>query len=128
MGAVSGLAFAILYSAVSLPLSRMADRGSNRKNIIAVCCGLWSIATMASGAVTHFWQFVIARMTVAIGEAGGTSPSVSMVSDLYPPHRRSLAISLYMLGPHIGLLAAMALGGWIAQEYGWRRPDAVTSP
>ncbi len=120
MGAVSGLAFAILYSAVSLPLSRMADRGTNRRNIVAVCCGLWSLATMASGAVTQFWQFVIARMTVAIGEAGGTSPSVSMVSDLYPPHRRSLAISLFMLGPHVGLLAAMALGGWIAQEYGWR--------
>lgn len=120
MGAVSGLAFAILYSAVSLPLSRMADRGTNRRNIIAICCGLWSIATMASGVVTQFWQFIVARMTVAIGEAGGTSPSVSMVSDLYPPHQRSFAISLFMLGPHVGLLAAMALGGWVAQEHGWR--------
>lgn len=120
MGAVSGLAFAVLYSAVSLPLSRLADSGTNRRNIVAVCCGLWSIATMASGAVTQFWQFVIARMTVAIGEAGGTSPSVSMCSDLYPPHKRSFVISLYMLGPHIGLLAAMALGGWVAQEFGWR--------
>ncbi|HAQ49081.1 MAG TPA: MFS transporter, partial [Glaciecola sp.] len=78
------------------------------------------LATMASGMVGQFWQFVIFRMTVAIGEAGGTSPSISMVSDLYPPHKRSFAISLYMLGPHIGLLAAMALGGWIAQEFGWR--------
>lgn len=120
MGAVSGLAFAILYAAVSLPLSRMADNGTNRKNIVAICCGLWSLATMASGAVTQFWQFVIARMTVAIGEAGGTSPSISMCSDLYPPEKRSFIISLYMLGPHIGLLAAMALGGWIAQEFGWR--------
>ena len=120
MGAVSGLAFAVLYSAVSLPLSRLADSGTNRKNIVAICCGLWSLATMASGAVTQFWQFVIARMTVAIGEAGGTSPSISMCSDLYPPHKRSFIISLYMMGPHIGLLAAMALGGWIAQEFGWR--------
>lgn len=120
MGAVSGLAFAVLYSAVSFPLSRMADRGTNRRNIIAVCCGLWSLATMASGVVTQFWQFTLARMTVAIGEAGGTSPSVSMVSDLYPPEKRSFAISLYMIGPHVGLLAAMALGGWIAQEHGWR--------
>ena len=120
MGAVSGLAFAVLYSAVSLPLSRMADNGTNRKNIIAVCCGLWSLATMASGAVTQFWQFVIARMAVAIGEAGGTSPSISMCSDLYPPQKRSFIISLYMLGPNIGLLAAMALGGYIAQEFGWR--------
>lgn len=120
MGAVSGLAFAVLYSAFSFPLSRMADSGTNRRNIIAVCCGLWSIATVASGLVTQFWQFVIARMTVAIGEAGGTAPSISMVSDLYPPEKRSFAISLYMIGPNVGLLAAMALGGWIAQEHGWR--------
>lgn len=120
MGAVSGLAFALLYSVFSFPLSRLADSGVNRRNIVAVCCGLWSFATIASGMVSQFWQFVIFRMTVAIGEAGGTSPSISMVSDLYPPHKRSFAISLYMLGPHIGLLAAMALGGWIAQEYGWR--------
>ena len=120
MGAVSGLAFAVLYSVFSFPLSRLADSGVNRKSIVAVCCGLWSLATMASGMVGQFWQFVIFRMTVAIGEAGGTSPSISMVSDLYPPHKRSFAISLYMLGPHIGLLAAMALGGWIAQEFGWR--------
>ncbi|MDG2099463.1 MAG: MFS transporter [Glaciecola sp.] len=120
MGAVSGLAFAVLYSVFSFPLSRLADRGVNRRSIVAVCCGLWSLATMASGMVGQFWQFVIFRMTVAIGEAGGTSPSISMVSDLYPPHKRSFAISLYMLGPHIGLLAAMALGGWIAQEFGWR--------
>ncbi len=120
MGAVSGLAFAVLYSLFSFPLSRLADSGVNRRNIVAVCCGLWSLATMASGMVTQFWQFVLFRMTVAIGEAGGTSPSISMVSDLYPPHKRSFAISLYMLGPHIGLLAALALGGWIAQEFGWR--------
>ncbi|ABV87442.1 spinster family MFS transporter [Shewanella pealeana] len=120
MGFLSGLAFAILYAGLSLPLSRLADRGGNRRNIIAVCCGLWSIATMACGMAQHFWQLMIARMTVAVGEAGGIAPSISMVSDLYPPHRRSLAISVLMIGPHLGLLAAMVAGGWIAQEYGWR--------
>ena len=120
MGIMSGLAFAVLYAGLSLPLGRMADRGVNRRNLFATCCGLWSLATMACGMAQHFWQLMIARMTVAIGEAGGMAPSVSMVSDLYPPERRSLAISILMLGPHIGLLAAMVAGGWIAQEYGWR--------
>ncbi len=120
MGLMSGLAFAVLYAGLSLPLGRMADRGVNRRNLIATCCGLWSLATMACGMAQHFWQLMISRMTVAIGEAGGMAPSVSMVSDLYPPERRSLAISILMLGPHIGLLAAMVAGGWIAQEYGWR--------
>lgn len=120
MGFVSGLAFALLYAGLSLPLGRMADRGANRKNMIAFCCGLWSLATMACGTVTHFWQLLLARMSVAVGEAGGMAPSVSMVSDLYPPERRSVAMSILMLGPHLGLLAAMVAGGWIAQEWGWR--------
>lgn len=120
MGLMSGLAFAVLYAGLSLPLGRMADRGVNRRNMIAICCGLWSFATMACGMAQHFWQLMLSRMTVAIGEAGGMAPSVSMVSDLYPPHRRSLAISILMLGPHIGLLAAMVAGGWMAQEWGWR--------
>lgn len=120
MGLMSGLAFAVLYAGLSLPLGRMADRGVNRRTMIATCCGLWSLATMACGMVTQFWQLMMARMTVAIGEAGGMAPSVSMVSDLYPPHRRSLAMSILMLGPHIGLLAAMVAGGWMAQEWGWR--------
>ncbi|MDN3653799.1 MFS transporter [Thalassotalea ponticola] len=120
MGFLSGLAFASLYALISLPMGQLADKGVNRRNIIAICCSLWSLATVACGAVAQFWQLVIARMTVAVGEAGGMAPSVSMVSDLYPKNRRSLAISVMMLGPHIGLLAAMVAGGYIAQEYGWR--------
>lgn len=120
MGFLSGLAFATLYALISLPMGQLADKGVNRRNIIAVCCSLWSLATVACGAAIHFWQLLIARMTVAVGEAGGMAPSVSMVSDLYPKSRRSLAISVMMLGPHIGLLAAMVFGGYIAQTYGWR--------
>lgn len=120
LGFLSGLAFALLYALMSVPLGRLADTNINRRNLVATCCALWSLATMACGMASQFWQLVIARMTVAIGEAGGMAPSVSMIADLYPKSRRSLAISLYLMGPHVGLIIAMALGGWIAQEYGWR--------
>jgi MFS family permease len=120
MGFLSGLAFALLYAVMGIPLGRLADSGVSRRNMIAICCGLWSVATMACGMAAQFWQLVLARMTVAIGEAGGMAPSISMLSDLYPKSRRSLAISLYLMGPHVGLLLAMAVGGWIAQQYGWR--------
>lgn len=120
MGLLTGIAFALLYAMLGVPLGRMADRGANRRNMVAVCCGLWSLATMACGMAHQFWQLLLARMTVAIGEAGGMAPSVSMVADLYPRERRSLAMSLFMMGPHLGLLVAMVLGGWLAQTYGWR--------
>ncbi|MBV0934697.1 spinster family MFS transporter [Marinobacterium weihaiense] len=120
MGLLTGLAFAVLYGILGIPLGRMVDQGADRRKMISICCGLWSIATMACGMATSFWQLLIARMTVAVGEAGGMAPSVSMVSDLYPKNRRSMAMSIFMLGPQLGILIAMVLGGYIAQTYGWR--------
>jgi MFS family permease len=119
MGLLTGLAFAVLYAGLAVPVGKLADR-SNRRNIIAVCCGLWSMATMACGMAQAFWVLLLARMSVAVGEAGGMAPAISLVSDLYPKQRRSLAITLFMMGPHLGVLIGLALGGWIAQHYGWR--------
>ena len=119
MGLLTGLAFGLLYAALGVPVGKLADRKS-RRTIVAVACGLWSLATMACGFAGHFWQLLLARMSVAVGEAGGMAPSISLVSDLYPPKQRSFMISLFMMGPHLGVLIGLALGGWIAQHYGWR--------
>lgn len=119
MGLLTGLAFGLLYAALGVPVGKLADR-YNRRAIVAVCCGLWSLATMACGFAHHFWQLLLARMSVAIGEAGGMAPSISLVSDLYPPKQRSFMISLFMMGPNLGVLIGLALGGWIAQHHGWR--------
>lgn len=119
MGLLTGLAFGLMYAALGVPVGKLSDRKS-RRNIVAVACGLWSLATMACGFAGHFWQLLLARMSVAVGEAGGMAPSISLVSDMYPPRQRSLMISLFMMGPHFGVLIGLALGGWIAQHYGWR--------
>lgn len=119
IGLLTGLVFGLFYAALGVPVGRLADR-HNRRNIVAVCCALWSAATFACGMAGQFWQLLLARMSVAIGEAGGMAPSISLVSDLYPKQRRSLVISLFMMGPHLGMLVGLALGGWIAQQYGWR--------
>lgn len=119
IGLLTGLAFGLLYAVLGVPVGKLADR-YNRRAIVAVACGLWSLATMACGFAGQFWQLLLARMSVAVGEAGGMAPSISLVSDLYPPKQRSLMISLFMMGPHFGALIGMGLGGWIAQHYGWR--------
>ena len=119
MGLLSGLAFGLFYAALGVPVGKLADR-YNRSLIVAVCCSLWSVATLACGLATQFWQLFLARMSVAIGEAGGMAPSISVVSDLYPPRQRSMVISLFMTGPHLAVVIGLALGGWIAQQYGWR--------
>lgn len=119
MGLLTGLAFGLVYAALGVPVGRLADR-YNRRTIVAMACGFWSLATMACGFAGHFWQLLIARMSVAVGEAGGMAPSVSIVADLYPPKQRSFMISLFLMGPHLGILIGLALGGWIAQHHGWR--------
>ena len=119
MGLLTGLAFGLIYALLAIPVGRLADT-HNRRNIVALCCGVWSLATAACGFATQYWHMLIARMSVAVGEAGGMAPSISMVSDSYPPRMRSFAISLFMMGPNLGTLLGLVIGGMVAQYYGWR--------
>lgn len=126
MGALSGLIFAVFYSVLAIPFGRYADR-ANRRNFIAYCCGVWSAMTAFCGMATGFWTLALARTGVAVGEAGGTGPSISMIADHYPPEQRARAMSIYQLGPQLGILFGLALGGWIAHHYGWRAAFLVMS-
>ena len=119
MGLLSGLAFALAYSTMAVPLGRIADRG-NRRNMVAWCCAAWSLMTGVCGLAGSYWQLAAARVGVAIGEAGGSAPAMSMIADHYPPKQRSRAMSVFMLGPHFGTLVGLGLGAWIAHQYGWR--------
>lgn len=119
MGLLTGLAFGLIYALLGIPVGRLADT-HNRRNIVALCCGIWSLATAACGFATQYWHMLVARMTVAVGEAGGMAPSISIVSDSYPPKMRSFAISLFMMGPNLGTLLGLVIGGVVAQYYGWR--------
>lgn len=119
MGVLSGLAFGVMYAGLGIPVGRYADHHPRNK-VVAICGALWSLATMACGLATQFWQLLVARMSVAVGEAGGMAPSISLISDLYPKKNRALAISVFMMGPQLGLLIGLAFGAWIAQTYGWR--------
>lgn len=119
MGLLTGLAFALFYSILTVPFGRVADR-TNRRNLVAWCCGAWSIATGLCGMAVGFWSLTAARVAVAVGEAGGTAASTSMIADAYPPEQRSRAMSVFSLGPHLGSLIGLGVGAWIAQHYGWR--------
>lgn len=120
MGLLSGLAFALFYSVLSVPFARYADR-ANRRNFVAICCAAWSAMTALCGMAVGFWTLALARVGVAVGEAGGTPPSISMIADHYPPAVRGRAMSVYMLGPQLGIIFGLGLGGWIAHHYGWRQ-------
>lgn len=85
MGLLSGLTFALFYSVLAIPFGRYADR-ANRRNFVAYCCAAWSAMTALCGMATGYWSLAMARIGVAVGEAGGTAPSLSMIADHYPPN------------------------------------------
>jgi len=91
LGLLTGFAFAMFYVTAGIPIARWADRG-NRRNIVAISIGLWSLMTAISGFVQNYAQLLAARVGVGVGEAGGSPPSHSIVSDIFPPHRRASAL------------------------------------
>ena len=119
MGLLSGTAFTLFHVASVLPVSRWADRG-NRRNIIVLGLFAWSALTAATGLARSYAHIFIARMGVGIGETVGSGPVQSLLSDSFPPERRAAAFSILGSGGVIGSMLGFAMGGWLAQEFGWR--------
>src|SRR3546814_12427214 len=88
LGLMGGLAFALFYTGLGIPIAWLADRKS-RVTIISVSLALWSGFTALCGFAGNFWQLFLARMGVGIGEAGGVAPSYALISDSFPPHQSS---------------------------------------
>ncbi len=120
MGLLAGFTFALFYTAAGIPIARLADTGS-RRNVIAVSVAIWSAMTAASGLARSFAQLALARIGVGIGEAGGTPPSHSLISDYFPPERRATALALYGNGIYIGSGLGIMAGGYLLTAFGdWR--------
>lgn len=119
IGLLYGAAFALLYATAGIPIARYADR-SNRARVVNWSLVIFSVMSAACGIAANYGQLMTARIGVAIGEGGTNPPSHSMISDLYPFDKRSTAMAVFSLGPHIGLLLGFVIGGWAGQIYGWR--------
>lgn len=119
LGFLSGIAFALFYATLGIPIAIFADR-SNRRNIIAWSIAIWSAMTALCGTAQNFWQLALARIGVGIGEAGSSPPSHSMIADLYPKEKRSSAMSIYALGVYLGIMIGFIVGGFVAEWWGWR--------
>jgi MFS family permease len=116
---MGGIAFALFYSGLAIPIAWLADRRS-RVNIIAVSVALWSAFTAACGLAQNFWHLFLARMGVGIGEAGGVAPSYALISDFYPRAKRARALAFFSLGIPLGSALGVFFGGWIASHLDWR--------
>ena len=119
LGLLTGLAFSVFYGLLGIPVAWLADR-SNRRNIIAAAVGLWSLMTALCGVAGSFGALFLARVGVGVGEAGGTAPAYSLISDYYPPQRRASTFAILNCAVPAGVFVGFLVGAYVNANYGWR--------
>ena len=124
LGALTGLAFALFYSTMGIPVAAWVDRG-NRRNILSIVIAVWSGFTALCGTAVSYVHLLLMRVGVALGEAGGNPACVSMISDFFPAARRAMAMGVFYIGASAGIFFGMWLGGWINDAMGWRAAFVV---
>jgi MFS family permease len=122
IGLIQGISFSLFYVMATLPLARISDRG-NRPRVISTCIAAWSLMTMACGMASSFWQLLLARVGVAVGEAGLPPAALTMMADLHDAKALARSTSLFMLAPFLGGgIALMGGGALYGATAGWHMP------
>jgi MFS family permease len=119
MGLLTGLSFAAVYATAAFPIARYTDRGV-RRNVIAWSVLVWGSMTMLCGLARSYGQLAVARMGVALGEAGYQPAAHSMIADLFPLRRRGFALGLFNAAASLGIGFGLFFGGWMHARFGWR--------
>jgi len=119
LGFLSGIAFALFYSVIGVPIARWADRG-NRVTIISLTAALWSVAVAMCGLAGNFMHLLLIRVGVAVGEAGCIPPAFSLIADYFNRAERPRAAAIYGLGGPLSAVVGYFLAGWLNEIYGWR--------
>jgi predicted MFS family arabinose efflux permease len=119
LGVLTGLVYALLMGICGLPFGIYADR-TNRRNLAAGCLAFWSGLTALCGMAQNFWQLLLARMGVGIGEAGGGPAALSIIADLFEHKKRATAMAIFALGSPLAALINLTVGTHLSHTYGWR--------
>jgi predicted MFS family arabinose efflux permease len=119
LGLLTGTAFGLFYATLGIPIGRLADRYS-RRNVIAIAIALWSAMTALCGTARSFSQLLIFRVGVGVGEAGGSPPAISLITDYVPQERRATALGIFSLGIPAGILIGFLAGGYLREYFSWR--------
>ncbi len=119
MGLLGGLAFSVCYSFMGVPIARLADRWS-RVNVLGIAVAVWSVATATCGIAWNYATLFLSRTMTAFGEAGGSPPSHSLISDYFPLSKRATALAVYAMSVPIGTAIGNYGSGWFNEWYGWR--------
>lgn len=119
LGLLTGLAYGAMFAIAGIPLGLLIDR-VNRIKLLALLVMVWSAMTALTAVTQNFTQLLLVRMGIGATESGGSPSSLSLISDLFPPSKRSTAIGCFFLSNAVGALLCVFIGGFVAAQYGWR--------
>ena len=119
MGLLGGMAFALFYTTLAMPLARLADH-INRVNIVSISIAVWSVFTALTGLATGFWTLLAARIGIGVGEAGCNPASYSIISDYFHAKRRATALAIFHAGASVGVFIGFLVAGFVLSHYTWR--------
>lgn len=119
LGLLSGLAFGLFYSTLAIPVAALADSWS-RRNVLILSVLLWTLMTALCGLAGSFIALLLARVGVAVGQAGGNPSSHSMLAGYFSERRRATVLGIYALGAPLGAMLTGLAGGWASEHLGWR--------
>jgi len=119
LGLLTGIAFALFYALMGVPIARWSDKG-DRVSIIGITTALWSVLVALSGAAGNFLQLLLIRIGVGVGEAGCVPPAHSLIAEFFTRTQRPRAVSLYVQGPQIAMIIGYLAAGWLDELVGWR--------
>ncbi|WP_157889086.1 MFS transporter [Herminiimonas arsenitoxidans] len=119
IGLLTGLAYGATFAIAGIPIGLLIDR-VNRIKLLAILVTIWSGMTILSGIANSYIHLLLARMGVGASEAGGSPASLSLISDLFPPSKRSTAVGYFFLSNAIGATLSIIIGGFVTAQYGWR--------
>ena len=119
LGLLTGVTFALFYATLAIPMAMWADR-HNRRNLITFSISVWSFMTAFCGLALQFWQLLLFRIGVGVGEAGSNPPSHSIISDLFSPAERGTAMAIFATGVNLGVMMGFLIGGWVNEWLNWR--------
>ncbi|OTG91190.1 MFS transporter [Acinetobacter sp. ANC 3832] len=118
LGLLSGIV-ALMVGLLTVPLSLLADRFGRVKSLTIMAI-LWSVATLGCALAENYQQMFIARFMVGVGEAAYGSVGIAVVMAVFPKEMRATLASAFMAGGMCGSFLGMALGGVLAEHFGWR--------
>ncbi|KAI4170243.1 MAG: hypothetical protein LQ343_005126 [Gyalolechia ehrenbergii] len=112
-GMLSGYATGIVYAVLALPSAFVADYTAARVWVLSAAAVWWSLCAIFQGLSNNFWQILLARIGMGVGQAPVEALSVSLISDLVGQEYVFFGESVLYVGVYIG----EAVSGQIAVAF-----------